>query len=105
MNRLRYGVAAPMALAVAGLALAGCSLPKKVMSAFDSPLNLGTPVQTSPGYFTVTADDASAAVANEAALRQAATTCEVLGGKSRTVDTSSTANNGRHFFTVNFQCQ
>jgi len=105
MKRLRDGVAAPMGLAMAGLALAGCSLPRTALSAFDSPLNVGTPVQTSPGNFTVTADDASAALANAAALQQAVITCQILGGASRTIDTSSAANNGRHFFTVNFQCQ
>lgn len=109
MKRFRECVAAPVGLTLAAWALcgalAGCSLPRTVMSAFDSPLNVGAPVQTSPGNFTLTADDASADVANAAALQQAVNTCEALGGRNRTVDTSAYANNGRHFFTVNFQCQ
>ena len=96
MKRLRDRVAARVGLTMAGLALAGCGLPQKVMSAFDSPLHVASPVQTSLGYFTVTTDDASAAVANAAALQQA---------RSRTINTSASANNGRHFFTLNFQCQ
>jgi len=109
MKRFRECVAAPIGLTMAAwafcAALAGCSLPRTVMSAFDSPLNVGAPVQTSPGNFTLTADDASAEVANAAALQQSVTTCQALGGMNRTVDTSAYANNGRHFFTVNFQCQ
>lgn len=105
MKRLRDRVAALVGVTMAGLALAGCGLPQKVLSAFDSPLNVGTPVQTSLGNFTVTADDASAAVANAAALQQATTTCQLLGARSRTIDTSASARNGRHFFTLNFQCQ
>ncbi len=105
MKRLRDRVAALGGLTMAGLALAGCGLPQKVLSAFDSPLNVGAPVQTSFGNFTVTADDASAAVANAAALQQATATCEALVARSRTIGTSVSANNGRHFFTLNFQCQ
>jgi hypothetical protein len=105
MKRLRDRVAARVGLTMAGLALAGCGLPQKVMSAFDSPLHVASPVQTSLGYFTVTTDDASAAVANAAALQQATATCEALAARSRTIDTSASANNGRHFFTLNFQCQ
>jgi hypothetical protein len=109
MQSLRGGAAAPIGFSLAGLALclvlAGCSMSQKVLSAFDSPLNVGAPIQTSPGNFTVIADDASAAVANEAALQQASVTCQSLGGRTRTTDTSASANNGRHFFTLNFQCQ
>ena len=87
------------------LALPGCGMTRKVMSVLDRPLNVSAPVQTSPGNFTVTADDASASVANAAALQAASVACATVGLRSRTVDTSSSVVDGRHSFTLNFQCQ
>ncbi len=86
-------------------ALAGCGLPATLRSAFDQPLNVGAAVQTSPGNFTLTADDVSAPVANGAALQQAAATCSNMGLTTRTTSTSSSSNAGRNYFTINFQCQ
>ena len=109
MTRLREGVAARLCLTMAGLslcvAMAGCALPGTIRSAFSRPLHIVPPIQTSPGNFTVSADDASAAVANAAALQQAAMACAALGLTSRTINSSASANDGRHYFTLNFQCQ
>lgn len=97
---LRFALLAPLCLAMAGCGVAGV-----VRSAFDRPLNISGPASTAPGSFTVTADDASAAVANAAAVQQAAATCASFGLQSRTVDSSSTFVDGRNFFTLDFQCQ
>lgn len=86
------------------LCLGGCGAANKVMSAFDRPLNVSPVTQTSLGNFTVTADDASGPVANAAAIQQAAAACAVLRLQSRTVDSASSFADGRHYFTLNFQC-
>jgi hypothetical protein len=87
------------------LALTGCGAARKVASAFDEPLNVTAPIQTSWGNFTVSADDASAAVANAAAVQQAAATCAAFGLQNRTVNSSASVSNGRHYFKLDFQCQ
>ncbi len=91
--------------ATLGATLAGCGVPATILSAFDAPLNPGTPIQTSPGNFTLTADDVAAPVANAAAVQQVAATCAVFGLNGRVVDTSSVSRDGRTYFTINFQCQ
>lgn len=86
-------------------ALGACGVSNKITSAFEQPLNVSAPIQTSPGNFTVSADDASAAVANAAALQQASAACATFGLRSRTVDSSASVTAGRHYFILNFQCQ
>ena len=88
-----------------GASLAGCGLPETVKSAFDAPLNRGVPMQTSPGNFTVTADDAVPEVANAAAVQQVAATCALYGLNGSAMDTSSISRDGRSFFTIHFQCR
>ncbi len=93
------GFSKRIALRVGSLALclatAGCS----------APLNVTAPLLTAPGNFTVTADDVNAAIANAAALQQASATCAALGfSQSQTVNSSATAMNGRHYFTLDFGC-
>ena len=87
------------------VALAWCGLPATITAAFDAPLNPGTPIQTSPGNYSVTADDANPSVANAAAVQQVATTCAAMGLSGRVVNTSAASTDGRSYFTVNFQCQ
>ncbi len=77
----------------------------KITSAFSAPLNVTAPLLTSPGNFTVTADDVNAAVANAAALQKASATCAERGfSQSPTLNSSATAMNGRHYFTLDFGC-
>jgi len=87
------------------IALAGCGAARKVASAFDPPPNVTEPIQTSLGNFTVSADDVSGAGANAAAVQQAAATCAAFQLRNRTVNSSASVSNGRHYFTLDFQCQ
>ena len=86
-------------------ALAGCDAANKVLSSFDRPLNVSAPIETSPGNFSVSADDANASVANAAAIQAASSACASLGLRSQTIDSSASVVDGRHYFTLNFLCQ